>query len=57
VVVEKGERFFIRCDGGPSVSRLATYPPPLEVQEADGMYVLIDDGPVEEWSYTFIAGD
>jgi hypothetical protein len=33
---------------------LATYPPPpLEVEETDGMYVLVDDGPIEEWYYVF----
>jgi hypothetical protein len=54
-VIENGERFFIRCEGGPSRSRLATYPPPLEVDEADGTYVLVDDGPIEEWHYDFVS--
>lgn len=49
-----GERMLIRCVGGPSVSRLATFPPPLEVHESDGVYVLVDDGLVEEWRYDFV---
>ena len=31
--------------GGPSISRLVTCPPPLEIVEHEGLYVLIDDGP------------
>ena len=49
-----GERLFIPCEGGPSTSRLERWPPPLEVQEADGLYVLEDDGPPEEWRYLFV---
>ena len=49
-----GDRLFIPCEGGPSISRLERWPPPLEVQEADGLYVLDDDGPLEEWRYVFV---
>ena len=49
-----GDRLFIPCEGGPSISRLERWPPPLEVQEADGLYVLDDDGPAEEWRYVFV---
>ena len=45
---------FIPCEGGPSMSRLERWPPPLEVQETDGLYVLEDDGPPEEWRYLFV---
>ena len=44
----------IRCEGGPSMSRLVRYPPPVEVEEDTGMYVLVDDGPPETWWYAFV---
>ena len=53
VTLERGERFFIPCEGGPSMSRLTTCPPPFEVEESEGMYVLVDDGPIEQWYYVF----
>ncbi len=52
--VEPGERMLIRCEGGPSMSRLVRYPPPVEVEEDTGLYVLVDDGPPEAWWYTFV---
>jgi hypothetical protein len=52
--VEDGDRLFIPCEGGPSTSRLERWPPPLEVQEADGLYVLVDDGDPEAWRYVFV---
>jgi hypothetical protein len=51
---ERGARMLLPCDGGPSISRLVTFPPPLEIVERDGVYVLVDDGPAAEWSYTFV---
>lgn len=31
----------VPCEGGPSLSRLVTYPPPLEIEVGtSGMYVL-----------------
>jgi hypothetical protein len=53
-VVRAGDRMFVACDGGPSISRLERFPPPLEVQERGGMYVLQDDGPPEQWRYLFV---
>jgi len=53
--VETGERMLLWCDGGPSISRLERYPPPLEVPVAGGVYVLVDDGPPERWHYHFVA--
>jgi hypothetical protein len=53
-VLEVGDRMFIACEGGPSVSRLETFPPRLEVEEPDGTYVLVDDGPRETWRYVFV---
>jgi hypothetical protein len=44
----------VPCVGGPSVSRLVRYPPPLEIAERDGAYVLVDDGPPEAWRYDFV---
>ena len=44
----------IPCDGGPSQSRLVHYPPPVEIEEHDGLYVLVDEGDPERWSYHFL---
>lgn len=52
---EAGDRMLIGCDGGPSNSRLVHYPPPLEIQERGGLYVLQDDGPPESWRYLWIT--
>jgi hypothetical protein len=52
--MEDGERMLLPCDGGPSQSRLVRWPPPLEIDERHGMYVLVDDGPPEHWRYEFI---
>jgi len=52
--VDAGERMLIRCEGGPSRSRLVRYPPPVEVVETEGLYVLVDDGPPEQWWYQFV---
>ena len=46
---------FVPCEGGPSISRLEIFPPPLEIEERNGIYVLEDDGPVEQWRYLFVA--
>ena len=52
--LQAGSRIFIRCDGGPCLSRLETFPPRLEIRERTGLYILVDDGPVEAWSYQFV---
>jgi hypothetical protein len=54
VLVEDGERLLIPCDGGPAPGRAVTYPPPLELAAAGGIYVLVDEGPAEEWRYQFV---
>jgi hypothetical protein len=56
-VLQPGDRLFIRCEGGPCVSRLERFPPPLEIEENGGLYVLEDDGPPEEWCYLFVPRD
>lgn len=43
------------CQGGPTGWRTATFPPPVEVEVGGGLYVLVDDGPPEGWSYEFVA--
>jgi hypothetical protein len=53
-VLDVGDRIFIPCEGGPSASRLETFPPRLEVDERDGLYVLVDDGPRDQWRYLFV---
>jgi hypothetical protein len=55
--VEPGDRMLIRCEGGPSISRLVRYPPPLEVEERGGVYVLVDDGPLHAWWYEFVPDE
>ena len=53
--MQPGERMLIPCDGeGPSRSRLVRSPPPLEIEEDTGIYVLVDDGAPEAWRYEFI---
>lgn len=46
---------FLWCDGGPAIGRAVSYPPPAEIDLDDGIYVLVDDGPVEHWHYEFVA--
>jgi hypothetical protein len=48
---------FLPCEGGPSASRLETFPPRLEVEERDGLYILVDDGPRADWHYLFVPRD
>jgi hypothetical protein len=55
--VDPGERMLIPCDGGPSISRLVRYPPPHEIEERGGTYVLVDDGPPAHWSYLFVPSE
>ena len=52
--VRPGDRIFIRCEGGPCVSRLEHFPPRLEIDERGGLYVLIDDGDLDDWRYLFV---
>lgn len=54
VVLRTGDRFLVPCRGGPCTSRLEIYPPRLEIDEYEGMYVLVDDGPRDDWYYRFI---
>jgi hypothetical protein len=49
-----GERILIPCVGGPSSSRLEHFPPPVEVWERGGLYVLVDDGASADWHYVFV---
>jgi len=44
----------IWCEGGPSLGRAVHYPPPLEIAVEGGVYVLVDDGPPEQWHYAFV---
>ena len=53
--MDAGERMLIWCNGGPSMGRAVTYPPPLEIPVADGIYVLVDDGEPETWFYDFVS--
>jgi hypothetical protein len=56
-VLGEGDRIFIPCEGGPSASRLEIFPPRLEVEEREGLYVLMDDGPRDQWRYVFVPRD
>ena len=51
---EHGDRILLPCDGGPSQSRLVTFPPPVEIAERGGLYVLEDSGPPADWCYRWV---
>ena len=53
--LQDGDRMLLFCEGGPSISKLVRSPPPLEIGERGGMYVLVDDGPAEQWHYAFVV--
>jgi hypothetical protein len=55
VRLRAGDQLFIRCHGGPCISRLETFPPRLEIHESGGVYVLVDDGPITAWAYEFVG--
>lgn len=55
--VRPGDRMFVQCDGGPCTSRLEVFPPSIEIEEVGGLYVLLDDGPIDEWKYLFVPND
>lgn len=55
--LQAGDRLFIRCDGGPCISRLVRYPPPLEIEDTGGLYVLNDDGPQDDWVYFWLPAE
>jgi len=52
--LQRDDRMFIRCEGGPCISRLEAFPPRIEIPEKSGIYVLVDDGPPEAWAYQFM---
>ena len=54
VVLVAGDRLFIPCEGGPAASRLEHFPPRLEIDERDGIYVLDDSGARSSWRYLFV---
>jgi hypothetical protein len=54
IEMQRGDRFFVACTGGPCTSRLEVYPPRVEIEEPAGVYVLVDDGPRDEWRYLFV---
>ena len=53
--MENADRMLIPCEGGPSISRLVRYPPPLEIHDRGGTYVPVDDGEPETWRYDFVS--
>ena len=53
-MLAEGDRMLIACGGGPSQSRLESFPPRLEVEEQEGVYVLEDNGPRARWRYVFV---
>ena len=50
------ERRFVRCEGGPSWTRLVHGEPPVEIEEPTGTYVLVDDDP-DDVHYLFVERD
>jgi hypothetical protein len=53
-VLSAGDRMFVACEGGPSASRVESFPPRLEIEEVDGLYVLDDSGARDSWRYVFV---
>ena len=47
----------IACTGRTDRSRLVRYPPPLELPEPGGLYVLVDDGPTWAWRYEWVPDE
>jgi hypothetical protein len=47
----------IPCRGGPSAWRRARFPPPVELELDDGVYVLVDDQSLDTWMYEFVEID
>lgn len=56
-LLRPGDRMFIRCEGGPCLSRLEYFPPELERAERGGTYVLVDEGEPEDWLYLFVSNE
>ncbi len=52
-----GDRLFVQCEGGPCRSRLEYFPPPLEIEESSGTYVLMDEGEPHGWLYLFVPDE
>jgi hypothetical protein len=51
-----GDRMWIPSVGGTIQSRMERFPPPLEIHQDGGVYVLIDEGPPGDWRYEFVGG-
>jgi hypothetical protein len=43
------------CGGGPAIGPAERFPPPLDVEVDVGVFVLVDDGPPEQWHCEFVA--
>ncbi len=56
-MLRPGDRMLVGCDGGPSNGRLVRWPPPLEITERGGLYVLHDAGAVEDWYYLWVPNE
>ena len=41
-------------DALTGMARALRFPPPLELDVDGGLYVLIDEGPPEQWTYRFV---
>lgn len=55
VAMKPGERMLIPCSGGGlCISRLVDYPPPLQAEQRSDMYILVDDGPPDQWRYDWV---
>lgn len=50
---ESGDRVLVQCEGGPYISRLVEYPPPLEIEVVSNeMYVL--DERKYSWGFEYV---
>lgn len=55
--ISAGDEMMIWCEGGRSLIKRQVFPPEVEIVEADGMYVLHDDGPPTQWRYVFVTSE
>lgn len=50
-----GDELMLWCVGGRASIRRVTFPPPAEIHEDRGLYVLVDDDPEPvNWFYEFV---
>ena len=56
-LLRPGDLMFIGSEGGQCISRLEAFPPDWKLQKKGDLYLLDDDGPLEEWLYQFVPNE